>query len=311
MLLFLIKSLICTALLYGVYKISFREETYFTTARIYLLSILTLSIAIPLVHIPVSFSVETSFDTLFSYMIEGARNLLFVNLLDEVVIWGSPSGVNWVLWLERLYIIGILIFSLRLLRFFFEILRLHTKSKKHKVGNINLYIHQESYTAFSFLNNVYVNKEEFREASFRVVWKHELEHIRQLHTFESFMLELLCCLFWFNPIVWICRSNLKELHEFLVDESMLKQGVDSLSYQKYLVNYAFGGDVFTSGNHFAVVSVKRRIQMMDRNRHEIFHRWKFVFMLPVLLLLLCAFSLDQAEDAVVQEDEIVLESPTS
>ena len=53
-LLYLIESGICLTLLFGVYLVFFRKETYFGFNRLYLLLIMGFSLLIPLIHVSVT-----------------------------------------------------------------------------------------------------------------------------------------------------------------------------------------------------------------------------------------------------------------
>ena len=60
------------------------------------------------------------------------------------------------------------------------------------------------------------------------VLTHEVCHIKNHDPLWN-VLRLLCCaIHWFNPLVWICRSELKLLHEYEADDFVLNQGIDSL-----------------------------------------------------------------------------------
>lgn len=294
MIVYLIKMLICSGALYFLYHLLLRKETYFHLNRVYLWAILFVSITIPLLHFSLA---ERTFTESFLYsFINSTQELFFVIWLDEVVISAkAPYSFDWVQLLEVTYIIGIFVFFMRIPVFAYRILYLRLKSRKYKVGNISLFVHSQPFTAFSFGGGVYVNKQELKKKNFKVVWKHELEHIKYGHTIESFFLEVFCCLFWFNPFVWAIKYRLKEIHEYQVDMSVIKQGVNTLDYQKHLVNYILDGDLFVGGSHFAATIVKRRIQMLVSKPSSLSKRMRFLAVVPVFVLLLAAFSFQSAE----------------
>lgn len=286
---FLIKTLICSGLLYGLYYFLLRKETFFHLNRIFLLAVLGVSALIPVLHfsIPIEVSAPESF---FYSLVDGTKELFFVYLLDEVVIYGKASPFGWPNIIEKVYFIGIFVFSIRIVVFLYQILKLHRKSKKYSVKGIRLFVHQEPYTAFSFWNIIYVNAEELKSDSFKVIWKHEIEHIKQGHTIESFLLELWCCLFWFNPFVWAIKRRLKEIHEYQTDSSLIRKGMDSIVYQQHLLNYTLEGHSFTVASNFAATALKNRITMLARTQSSIWKKAKLSLALPVLLLLVFAFA---------------------
>ena len=51
------------------------------------------------------------------------------------------------------------------------------------------------------------------------VLRHELAHVRQGHTYDHLLLEVLRAVLWFNPFVHLCGRALALTHEFLADEA--------------------------------------------------------------------------------------------
>lgn len=291
MLAYLIKMLIFSGTLYLLYHWLLRRETYFHLNRIYLLAILAISITIPFLHL--SLNSDYTQNSLIYSFINGTQDLFFVVWLDEVVISAkAPYSFNWVRLLEVAYIIGIFVFALRIPLFIYRIIRLRVKSRAYKCGNVVLLVHNEPFTAFSFWNYIYVNKEEFQDKNFKVVWKHELAHIRYGHTVESFLLEIICCFFWFNPFVWAVKNRLKEVHEFQVDSNLVQREIDTIDYQKHLLNYVLDGNVFAGGNHFATTAIKRRVSMLITKPSSWVKKMRFLVVIPVLVFLMSAFSFE-------------------
>lgn len=293
MLPFLAKTLICSSLFYGLYYLLLRKETFFQLNRLYLLAALSLSALIPLLHISINLKASAP-ESFFYSLIDGTKELFFVYLLDEVIIYGKASPLTWTNILEKIYLIGIFVFSIRIFIFLYQIAKLHWKSRKYKVGGIRIYIHPQPYTAFSFWNSIYINAKEFKTKNFKVVWKHEMQHIRHGHTIESFLLELYCCLFWFNPFVWMIKRRLKELHEYQTDSSLVRQGIDSIAYQQHLLNYTLESSAFVTASNFASTALHNRIKMLARTQSSLWKKAKFSFALPIVVLLLLAFATDFA-----------------
>ncbi len=263
MLPFLAKTIICSSLFYGLYYILLRKETFFHLNRLYLLAILGLSVGIPLLHI--SINLESSLPESFIYsVVNSTKEFFFVYVLDEVVIYGKASPFSWYNILEKIYFAGIIVFSARLLLYLYKMFILSLKAKRYKVKNVYLYLHEQPYTAFSFGNAVYANKYEFQNSDFKVVWKHELTHIKYGHTFESLLLELFCCAFWFNPFVWAIKKTLKDVHEYQTDNQLVKQGIDSISYQQHLLNYTLTGGQFETTSHFAATALLWHFQPISQ-----------------------------------------------
>ena len=95
--------------------------------------------------------------------------------------------------------------------------------------------------------------------------EHELAHVRQKHSFDVLLLEILCIAFWWNPVVWFYKKSLREVHEFLADEAVLKTN-NRKQYGQLLIKQSHFRMSIALGNHFTQSQLKNRIMMMTRIR---------------------------------------------
>ena len=135
---------------------------------------------------------------------------------------------------------------------------------------------------------------------------------------DLLLASLLTVLQWFNPLVWICRSELKLLHEYEADDFVLKQGIDATQYQLLLVKKAVGEKRFLLANGFNHAQLKNRITMMQTTVKA---AWKKLFLLLILPLLAgttlllaervtpAADVIPLAEESVVAPSEVLPEPP--
>lgn len=98
----------------------------------------------------------------------------------------------------------------------------------------DLYRSEQIATPFSFARSIFLpaNLEEHQEA---MIIEHEKAHIGHRHYQEVWMMEFLVRLCWFNPVVWLCRSELRNIHEYEADHEVLKHGTDLFDYQTTLL----------------------------------------------------------------------------
>ena len=80
--------------------------------------------------------------------------------------------------------------------------------------------------------------------------EHEYVHIKQYHTFDILLLELILILQWFNPFVWPYKGSLKEIHEYLADDGVIAQGYDPAGYQMLILEQSVGVKLFGYSNSF-------------------------------------------------------------
>jgi TonB family protein len=140
---------------------------------------------------------------------------------------------------------------------------------------------------------------------------HELQHIRCRHSLDVLLMTAVSALHWFNPLVWIARAELKLLHEYEADESLIRQGIDVTSYQLLLVRKAVGEQRFSLANGFNHAKLKQRITMMQHKPTSGWMRLAYVALLPFLAgtMFLCNPARAEirpatpGETAVIQDDD--------
>jgi TonB family protein len=71
-----------------------------------------------------------------------------------------------------------------------------------------------------------------------IVLRHELAHIRRGDWIAQIAGELLRTAYWFNPLLWIACSRLRQESEQACDDEVLTSGVDGPDYATHLVDLA-------------------------------------------------------------------------
>lgn len=103
---------------------------------------------------------------------------------------------------------------------------------------------------FFFLNYIFVNRSLQDSEDFHRMMAHEMEHVKQGHSVDVLLLELLTVFQWFNPFMWMLRRAIRENHEFLADRAVLNSGVSRGYYKELLLNQFAGGQLLLT-NHFS------------------------------------------------------------
>lgn len=151
---------------------------------------------------------------------------------------------------------------------------------------------------FSFFGWIFVNPEHYSEEELEEIMAHEATHARQRHSWDVVVSELLCCLFWFNPAVWLAKRYIRQNLEFLADRAVMRAGFDRKSYQYHLLRLSYGVGVEQIVNSFNVSLLKRRIMMMNRKKSGRTGALKYALLFPVAgLLVLSANAEAVAETA--------------
>ena len=136
----------------------------------------------------------------------------------------------------------------------------------------------------------------------RLFIQHEQAHIACRHYIDVWAIELLTRLLWFNPVLWMVRKTLRDLHEFEADRLVLEQGTDAYAYQCLLVSEA-SEDCTIIANGFNNSFIRRRIKEMKRTERVGISRFgKLLTALWVIILTgaTVAFALPQNPATIVQ-----------
>ena len=134
--------------------------------------------------------------------------------------------------------------------------------------------------------------------------RHEAAHIRQGHTADVLFLEVVQALFWFNPVLWLYKRALQEVHEFLADRAAVSQVATRPAYAHQLVAYALDMPVAALTTPFVSKStLKQRIVMLQKPQTPRRALLGYVLALPLAALLVMCTQPDQpqSESAVAVE----------
>ena len=100
--------------------------------------------------------------------------------------------------------------------------RKYTTEKLNSIYFVNT---TEPGTPFSFFNWLFWNQKiELKSAKGEQVFRHELFHIEQKHSFDILYLECLATIFCMNPFLHFIKKETKVIHEFLADQFAINQG---------------------------------------------------------------------------------------
>ena len=126
-------------------------------------------------------------------------------------------------------------------------------------------------TPFSMGRIIFLPMGKSKEAE-EIFIKHEKAHIQSLHYIDVWCIEVMVRLLWFNPMLWVVRKHLRDLHEFEADRLVLAQGVDAHSYQCLLLEVASDEcSILTNG--FNQSFIRRRIKEMKRKGVTVLGHW--------------------------------------
>ncbi|MBL7560193.1 hypothetical protein JAO71_10310 [Olleya sp. YSTF-M6] len=281
--LLLLKSITCLLILLIFYKLILETLSNHKFKRAYLLiAILT--------------SVITPFITFVKYVAPSVDKVLLIDNNTETIPLNTTfkiaEGTNYlafVLW--SLYAIGVSLFLIRFGKNVFGIVSKIKKHEKVKHNNfINVLIHQLEIP-HTFFNFIFLNKNKFEHNQIpHEILLHEQTHAKQKHSLDILFIELLQIMFWFNPLLYWLKKEVKLNHEFLADQAVLNQGVDTKNYQNILLAFSSNQQEQALVNAINYSSIKKRFTLMKTQTTKSVAWLRSLLLLPLLGVLIYSFS---------------------
>lgn len=283
---YVLKSGLSLIVLYFFYWAMLRKDTHFRLNRSVLLFSLLSSLLVPIVNIYIIASEQLKAEIPMFYA--SINEVIIKSTAPATASVGNP--INWWRIVTIIYGIGAFVVMGRLV-YQAIYLRVMTKlSKTIRKGEFTIVVMNADITPFAYFNKIFIPVSKADDVSIETIVSHERAHQQQLHYVDLFIMELVTVIQWFNPIVWLYERSLKETHEYLADETVLKRGQHKGEYQALLVNEALGGPVFSLTNQFNQSLIKKRIRMMTKMKSPRLSQLKALLVFPLMMLILVAFA---------------------
>ena len=286
---YLVKLSISLAIVWLFYQFILRRLTFYNSNRWYLLAYTLLSFFIPFIDISTILGNNSGANNGLIQFIPSVHQ--YTMALEKasdcpVPIW-STSYDKWDLTAFAL-MIGAGILLLRFIVRYIAFIRIRNRSKLISEDGIKIYQVDESIIPFSFGKSVFINSNLHTEDELREIVRHEFVHVRQNHTIDIIWAELLCIINWYNPFAWLLKRSIRQNLEFIADNKVVENGIDKKQYQ-YLLLKVIGNNQYSIATKFNFSSLKKRIAMMNKTKSARLQIGRFLFLLPVLAIILLAF----------------------
>ena len=297
-LVYLLKTTVCLAIFYLFFKVFLSNETFFRFNRKILLFGTIICFILPMIKISIMEPsvVQTPFILLEeSLSTEELKPKTTKNIYGDISVTfnsiekEATSHKNLVLCLLTLFISGLVMSVILLGKSFFSMSKILSYSEKNNYKGCKLIISKRDIPPFSWGNFIVISAHDF-ENNPEEIFTHEMAHIRHKHSFDIFLFEFFTLLQWFNPVIRLLKKELKYIHEYQADSSVLESGINATKYQLLLVEKIAADNRHVLANRFSQSKIKRRINMMLKEKSNDRAKWKLAILAPLLCFVVFMFA---------------------
>jgi len=302
--LYLLQVNVGLILFYALYKLVCTRDTFFRSRRFILIVSLVLPFILPFIDVR-------------EWLESRDRMIMLTHfdysaVLPEIVVGSEAVETGnrvFVLseWIGYLYLAGVVALLVRLAVQAFSLYRLIVRMPEKEINGVCVKCLNDPSGPFSFFGWIFMNPAAVKEDEISEILTHEMAHVKQHHSVDVLLAEMvsICC--WMNPFAWLLKREVRLNLEFLADRKVMEAGFATKSYQYHLLGLAYNHKYGLS-NNFNFSHLKQRIIMMNKKKSNAVGHIKYaLFVLPAFALLVagnisCSQDASQTEDA---KEEVV------
>lgn len=282
----LLKSTLLLALLLLPYELFLRREKLHLFNRFYLLAAIAIALTAPFVSFSTYHSIVPTVDRIPVF--QGMDQATFVTIANSNRYAENSSRIfDWHLILVTLYYVVAFVMLFRFTRNISHILRIARKNQKLESRGATLVLLSDNITPYSFFCYLFVSKQHFNSGKMEPeLLSHEMAHIRQQHSLDIVLVELVKVVLWFNPIIYRYGKLIRMNHEFLADEYVVGQHKDAVKYQQLLLDTIFRKNTPSLVSNIGFSLTKNRLTMITKKTSAI-RRMALSFFAIAIVVFAC------------------------
>ncbi len=297
---YILESAFCLACLYGFYWLALQRETFFQWNRAYLLLSPFLALGLPALKIQLTKEPPAMANTLqvadpvidLPVIVEQVQQapVAVRHTLAQPVAEGWSVSLGACLW--WIYLTGAGLLLIRLAIQVWYLLRMIRRCRKAQSGNVDVMVSdRETLPLASFFGFVLWNHENQLSEDQKLLLEHELVHVRQWHSLDVLLMEIMLIVQWFNPLMHAFRRSLCAVHEYIADDSVVRNTRQRYAYATLLVQHQKTGQRARPGlvNTFHSL-IKHRLIMLAKRPSRPLSRAKYLLAIPLFAALMLLFS---------------------
>lgn len=307
---YFLKINLAFAVFYLVYKLLFRNDTFFQLRRITLLAIFLLAFIYPFPDLNGWISEKPAlneFVVTYSSWLDTPQPIDEIAYVSTLEANEEVAATNWKetgrMILLIIYVIGVVLLVFRCLAEILSVVRTRRRCRQEVLADIRIHISEEIEEPYSFFDWIFIDPKKYNDQTLREILLHEHTHVRQFHSFDIVLAECISVICWFNPFVWLLKKEIGINHEYIADQSVMLSGCNKKNYQYHLIGMEHDHPLAAANlyNYFSVLPLKKRISMLNKKRTNRVRTLKYLALIPIVAGLLIVSNLEAMARMVTGE----------
>ena len=268
-----LKVAVIMAVFYIFYRLFLIKDSWHRLNRIVLLSTAMLSFLLPVCIITIH---KTE-----------VLPMPVAQLMQAVSSTPAQSSIPW--WhiaLMAVYTAGVVFVLARVIASVLRVRNIIKDARKEVLADgTAVYIMPGNAASFSWMGHIVISEADWNNNETAII-RHEKAHVALRHSIDVLITDIIAAIQWFNPAIWMLRIDLRAVHEYEADDTVLRSGTDLRSYQYLLISKAAAMNGYTIANNFNHSILKNRIFMMEKETSTRRSLLRALYLLPLVCISL-------------------------
>ena len=192
----------------------------------------------------------------------------------------------WHIALMAVYTAGVVFVLARVLASVLRVRGIIKSARKEVLADGTVvYVMPGNDPSFSWMGHIVISEADWSNGESAII-RHEKAHVALRHSIDVLITDIIAALQWFNPAIWMLRIDLRAVHEYEADDTVLRSGTDLRSYQYLLISKAAAMNGYTIANNFNHSILKNRIFMMEKETSTRRSLLRALYLLPLVCISL-------------------------
>ncbi|NLU39652.1 MAG: M56 family metallopeptidase [Bacteroidales bacterium] len=304
---YIIESGISLGIFTMIYWLLLRKEVLLKASRVYLLLAVLFSTLLPFLSIDLS-----SWNKPEPIVPATREIVLETNLLETITVTASGFtakigqaivSIKPSVWF---YTVGAMFVLFFLITGIAQLFTMISNNKRFRLKMTRLIISSKAISPYSFFNYIFISRELPEQENWKAMVHHELEHVRQGHSFDVLFVDFMMVFQWFNPFYWIIRRLVRENHEFLADRAVIQRGsISTGNYKALLLSQVIGGRPVMTSNFINVKTIQKRFKMITKNKTGKFSFLKYALGVLAALSITMCFAVSNTSSKEIEKVVVI------